>query len=106
MTDHARVVLRPLGTPLALGMAAILIGTTMLSGLQLEWLKGSDEHQTVGFIALAGAFPLELLAAVLAFLARDALAGTGLGIFSSVWAIVGLSLVTGRPGTTNDALGM
>src|SRR3954453_19612089 len=95
MNEHVRVALRPLGTPIALGMAAILIGTTMLSGLQLEWLKGADEQGPVGFIALGAAFPLELLASVLAFLARDALAGPGFGIFSGVWSIVGLSRITG-----------
>src|SRR5205085_771328 len=83
LDDDVRVVLRPLGTPLALGLGAIFFGTVMLSGLQLEWLAGADQQRTVAFVALAAAFPLELLAAVLAFLARDALAGTGFGIFSS-----------------------
>ena len=106
MNEHVRIFLRPVGTPIALGMGAIFIGTVMLSGLQLEWLHGADEQRTVGFIALAAAFPLELLASILAFLARDALAGTGLGIFSSIWSVVGLSLITGEPGSTNDALGM
>src|SRR5947208_16654867 len=84
---HVRIVLRPLGTPVALGLAAILIGTTMLSGLQFGWLEGTADQHTVAYVALAAAFPLELLAATLAFLARDALAGTGLGAFSSVWAV-------------------
>src|SRR3954454_25076817 len=106
MNDHVRVFLRPIGTPIALGMGAILIGTVMLSGLQLEWLKGADEQQTVGFIGLAAAFPLELLASVLAFLARDALAGTGLGLFSGIWSVTGLTLLTGQPGATNDGYGM
>lgn len=103
---RARIVLRPLGTPLALGLAAILLGTTMLSGLQLGWLDGAAEQRTVAFVALAAAFPLELLAATLCFLARDPLAGTGLGAFSSVWAVAGLTLLVGPPGATNDALGM
>jgi hypothetical protein len=103
---HVRVVLRPVGTPIALGLGAILMGTAMLSGLQLGWLSGADQQRTVAFVALAAAFPLELLASVLAFMARDPLAGTGLGIFSSVWAVSGLTLLTGQPDTTNDALGM
>src|SRR4051812_20342261 len=105
MTDASpavRVALRPLATPVALGMGAILMGTTMLSGLQLGWLEGASEQQVVAFVSLAGAFPLELVAAVLAFLARDALVGTGLGIFSSIWAVSGLTLLTGKPGATND----
>jgi succinate-acetate transporter protein len=103
---HVRVVLRPIATPVALGLAAILLGTTMLSCLQLEWLSGAAEQRTVGWVGLAAAFPLELLAAVLAFLARDALAGTGLATFSSVWSVSGITLLTGPSGATNDALGV
>jgi succinate-acetate transporter protein len=38
-------------------------------------------------------------------MARDALIGTGLAIFSTMWLVAGISLLTGEPGTTNDALG-
>jgi uncharacterized protein len=103
---HVRVMLRPVGTPIALGMAALMIGTTMLAGLELGWLEGMTEQRTVAFVALGAAFPLELLAAIFAFMARDALTGTGLGVFSTMWLVSGLTLITGRPGATNDALGM
>src|SRR4051812_27669972 len=104
MADHVRITLRPLGTPIALGMGAIFLGTCMLSGLQLGWLEGPDDQRIVGFVALGGSFPLELLAATLAFLARDALIGTALGIFAAVWSVTGLSLLTGEPGATSDGL--
>jgi succinate-acetate transporter protein len=103
---HVRIMLRPVGTPIALALSAILIASTMLSGLQLGWIGGVTDQQTVAYVALAGAFPLQLLAAVLSFLARDPLAGTGLGTFASVWAVTGLTLLNGQPGATNDALGM
>jgi uncharacterized protein len=103
---QVRVVLRPYGTPIALGLAAIMLGTTMLSGLQLGWLGGAADQRTVGFVGLAAAFPLELVAAVFSFLARDALAATGLGTFSSVWAVSGLGLLTSPPASTSHALGM
>jgi len=104
--DRVRVVLRPYGTPVALGLTAIILGTLMLTGLQLEWLSGAGDQRTVGLVGIAAAFPLELIAAIFAFLARDALAATGLGTFSSVWSVSGLSLLTSRPGTTSNALGM
>jgi succinate-acetate transporter protein len=104
--ERVRIVLRPVGTPVALGLAAILIGTAMLSGLQMGWLTSQADQQTVGFVGIAAAFPLELLAAILAFLARDSLLGTGLGTFSSVWAVSGLTFLTGPVGVTNHALGM
>lgn len=87
--ERVRITLRPLGTPVAVGLAAILLGTTMLSGLQLGWLEGAADQRTVAYVALAAAFPLELLAATLAFLARDPLIGTGLATFSSVWSVSG-----------------
>ena len=108
-TDGAgpvRVILRPVGTPTAIGLGAIMIGTTMLSGLQLQWLSGRPEQQTVAIVGIAAAFPLELIAAIFALLARDALAGTGLAIFSTIWSVSGITLLTGPVGGTNDALGM
>jgi succinate-acetate transporter protein len=102
----ARIYLRPLGTPIAIGLGAICMGTTMLSAIQFGWLSTATEQHTVAYVGLAAAFPLELLAAVFALLARDALVGTGLAIFSSVWSVSGLTLLTGQPGATNPALGV
>jgi hypothetical protein len=50
---HVRVFLRPVGTPVALGLGASLLGTTMLSGLQLGWVGGADEQRVVAFVALS-----------------------------------------------------
>jgi succinate-acetate transporter protein len=50
--------------------------------------------------------PLQLLASVLGFLARDSLAGTAMGILSGSWLAVGLVLLTSPPGSTSDALGL
>jgi succinate-acetate transporter protein len=101
-----RIFLRPVGTPIAIGLGAIAIGTTMLSAIQFGWLTTAQEQHTVAYVALGAAFPLELLAAIFALLARDALAGTGLAIFSSIWSVTGLTLLNGPPGATNDALGI
>jgi uncharacterized protein len=103
---HVRVVLRPLATPIAIGLGGLLIGTMMLNGLQLGWLSGADEQRTVAYVALLGAFPLQILAAIVAVFARDSLVATGLGVFSSVWVVSGMTLLTGPVGATNDALGM
>src|SRR4051794_17206629 len=101
-----RVFLRPVGTPIAIGLGAITIGTVMLSALQFGWIAGAQQQHAVAYVALAAAFPLELLAAIFALLARDALVGTGLAVFSSVWSVTGLTLLSGPPGATNDALGI
>src|SRR5579875_2562551 len=51
-----------------------------------------------GLLMAAFVFPLEGLAAVLAFLARDTLAATVLGLFTTSWLALGLVLITATPG--------
>jgi uncharacterized protein len=41
---------------------------------------------------------------VLGFLARDVVAGTGMGILCGTWLSIGLVTLTGEPGATSDAL--
>lgn len=63
----ARVVLRPVGSPLPLGFTALGGASVILSGLQLQWLPTSEAHQ-VGMVILVFAVPLQLLASVFGFL--------------------------------------
>lgn len=100
-----RVMLRPLGNPLPLGFLALAGGTLVLSGLQLGWVdarQGAD----VAVILIAFVVPLQLVASVLGFLARDVVAGTGMGILAGTWLAVGLVLFRSPPGATSDALGL
>lgn len=101
----AQVVLRPLGNPLPLGFLALAGGTLVLSGLQLGWVPPSKGHD-VALILLAFVVPLQLVASVLGFLARDVVAGTGMGILTGTWGSVGLVTLTSDPGSTSDALGL
>jgi uncharacterized protein len=105
MTLESRIVLRPLGNPLPLGFLALAAGTLLVSGLQLEWLQPTDGAQ-VALILIAFVFPLQLVASVLGFLARDVVAGTGMGILGGTWLSIGLVTLTGEPGATSDALGL
>lgn len=50
--------------------------------------------------------PLQALAAILGFLARDVVAGTGMGILAATWACVGVIELTGAPGAVSDPLGL
>jgi succinate-acetate transporter protein len=101
----ARVVLRPLGNPLPLGFLALAGGTLLVSGLQLGWLK-PDEGQQVALILIAFVFPLQLVASILGFLARDVVAGTGMGVLAGTWLSIALVTLAGAPGSTSDALGL
>ena len=100
------MVLRPIATPLPLGFLALAAGTLLVSGLQLEWLA-PEQGQQVGLILVAFVFPLQLIACVLGFFARDIVAGTGMGLLAGTWLAIALVTLTApRPGATSDALGL
>jgi succinate-acetate transporter protein len=100
-----RITLRPIANPLPLGFLALAGGTLLLSGLQLGWVESSESH-TIGLIVIAFVVPLQYLTAILGFLARDVVAGTGMAILSGTWLSIGLVTLTGAPGSTSDALGL
>ncbi|MDQ2678036.1 MAG: hypothetical protein M3Y51_04780 [Actinomycetota bacterium] len=60
----------------------------------------------VGLVLVAFAAPLQLLTSVIGFLARDIVAGTGMGVLAGTWSATGLVLLTSAPGSTSDALGL
>jgi succinate-acetate transporter protein len=99
----ARIALRPIANPLPLGFLALAVGTLVLSGLQLEWIEPSEQRQ-VALGVLAFVAPLQLLASILSFLARDVGAATGMGILAGTWAAIGLDW-TSSASTQSDALG-
>ncbi len=101
----AQVMLRPLANPLPLGFLALGTATLLLSGVQLQWLPPEDAT-TVAVILLVFVAPLQLLASVIGFLARDPVAGTGMGILAGTWAAVGFTTLRSPLGTTSHALGL
>ncbi|MFL6205228.1 MAG: hypothetical protein ACJ739_07730 [Acidimicrobiales bacterium] len=98
-------MLRPIASPLALGLVGLAAGTVTMSGLQLGWVDARQGHD-VALILLAFVFPLQLLASVLAFLARDGIVGTSMGILACTWLSIGLVHLGLPPGGTSDALGL
>ena len=102
----ARVMLRPVANPLPLGFLALAAATLLVSGLQLGWLAAAQAHD-VALILIAFVFPLQLVASVFGYLARDVAAGTGMGLLAGTWLSVGLvTLTADTPGATSDALGL
>src|SRR5205085_12600943 len=104
LAARTRVVLRPLGSPLPLGLLALAPAGLLLSALQVGAFSQS-ETTTVALLVLAFAAPLDAIAAVLCFLARDTLGGSGLGVFAGAWLASGLVLLTSPPNTTSPAFG-
>lgn len=100
-----RIVLRPVATPLPLGFLALFVATTAFACLQLGWLPAA-EGRAVALAALLLTVPLQLLASVLGFLARDPVAGTGMGVLAGTWAAVGYLTLTTPPGTSSAGLGV
>lgn len=101
----ARLVLRPIGSPLPLGFAALGAASIVLSGLQLQWLPISEAHQ-VALVMLVFAVPLQLLASVFGFLARDSVGGTGMGVLAGTWLVIGSVVITSPPGSSSRTLGL
>jgi hypothetical protein len=101
----ARVVLRPIANPLPLGFLALAAGTLVLAALQLRWLPASESGQ-VAVILMAFVFPLQLISSVFGYLARDVVAGTGMGVLAGSWLSIALIQLTSPPGSTSDALGV
>jgi len=98
-------MLRPIGNPLPLGFLGLAGGTLIVSGLQLGWLDES-QGKDVALMLIAFVFPLQLLTSIFAFLGRDGVAGTAMGVLAGSWLAVALVMLTSPPGSTSDALGL
>jgi succinate-acetate transporter protein len=105
LADRTMVTLRPLAGPLALGFLGLAGASFVVAGLQLGWVEPA-EGKKVALVILAFTVPLQLLAAIIGFLARDAVAATGMGLLSGIWASFALVTFTSKPGSTSDALGL
>jgi succinate-acetate transporter protein len=76
----------------------------ILGGIGIHSIPASDV-KTAGLLLAAFVFPLELIATVIAFLARDTTGATTLGLFAGSWLAVGLAFTNAKPGETSRSLG-
>src|SRR3954467_14849267 len=86
--DQTRIMLRPIGSGLPLGFFSFGIGMLLLGCFAIGWIP-VDEQKQVGMLLMSFVFPLELIATVKAFLARDTLGATTLGLFTTSWLAIG-----------------
>ena len=100
-----RIVLRPIGSPLTIGMAGLAIASFVQSGVELSWVSKSQSAQT-GLILLAVPFVLQLLASIFSYFARDGAAGAALGVLAVTWLAVGLVDITAGTARTSGSLGL
>ncbi|MFL5865133.1 MAG: hypothetical protein ACJ780_30945 [Solirubrobacteraceae bacterium] len=101
----ARIILRPIGSPLTIGMSGLAIASLVQSGLDLHWLASGQTHD-VGLILVSVPFVLQLVACVLSYLARDGAAGAAVGVLSVSWLAQGLVHLGSAPGSRSGALGL
>ncbi len=100
-----RIVLRPIASSLPLGFFAFGTGSVLLSGLELSWVPQA-QSTAVMVLVLVFVVPLELLAGVFAFLARDGGAATALLVLGSAWAGSAVTTATGEPGVRSPVMAL
>lgn len=100
-----RIVLRPIGSPLTLGMSGLAVASLVESGVQLSWVAPSQTRE-VGLILIAVPFVLQLVACVFAYLARDGATGAAVGLLSGTWLALGLIRAVDGTSTTGGAVGL
>lgn len=100
-----RIVLRPIASPLPLGFFGLSAATFVFAGLQLGWVEAAEGHK-VALVILAFTVPLQFVASIFGFLARDPTAATGMALLSGTWLAIALVTLSSTPGSTSDALGL
>jgi hypothetical protein len=102
--QQVRVAVRPYGSVVPLGFLAFGIGMFMYAALDAPWVKPAETH-TVGLMLVSFVAPLEGVATVIAFLARDTMSGVALGLFTGSWIMTGLATMQAKPGMLSPAQG-
>ena len=100
-----QVFLRPIGSPLTIGMAGLAVASLVQSGFDLRWVPASQATE-VGLILLAVPFVLQVFACVFSYLARDGASGASVGVLATTWAAMGLVHIVALPGSRSGALGL
>jgi succinate-acetate transporter protein len=100
-----RVVRRPAGSPLPLGLAGLAIASLLVAGADLGWVATSETH-TLGVLLLATAVPLQLVSCLGCLAAGDGAAAASVGLLATSWAAIAVTRLTSPPGSTSVALGL
>jgi succinate-acetate transporter protein len=103
--EQTRIMLRPIGSGLPLGFFAFGIGMLLLGCSAVGWIPVS-EQKDVGMMLMAFVFPLEAIATIVAFLARDTVGATTLGLFTTSWLSLGWADQSSPAGSTSVTLGI
>jgi succinate-acetate transporter protein len=103
-SDQVRIVLRPIGSPLPLAFAAFGIGSFVF-GLQQLGVFDVEQARSVSLLLVVFMAPLQGVAALLSFYARETLAATGLALLALSWPATYEVMHNLAPGATSSVLG-
>ncbi|MGW4349950.1 GPR1/FUN34/YaaH family transporter [Streptomyces sp. NPDC004690] len=104
-SETATVTVRPYGNPLPLGLFSFGIGMALTAGAALGVISG-DQIRPMGILLAVFVFPVQFLAAVMAFLTRDTAAAAALGLFATSWAGLGVLHIVTPAQQTSVTAGM
>ena len=96
-----RIIVRPIGSPIGLGLFGLGAATLVLAGLQLGWVEQA-EGKKVALILIAFPFLAQLLASIWSTLARDGVASTAMGVLALTWLATALVLLSSKPGPSDE----
>ena len=92
-------------SPLPLSFLAQAVASASLAVVQLHWIPATA-GSAVAWSILLLTVPLQLLAAVMAFVAHDAAAATSAGLLAGGWASIAVVRLASPPGSTSTGLGV
>jgi succinate-acetate transporter protein len=97
-------IVRPLGSPMPLGLAGLAVASLLLSGVDLGWIPPA-QSTVVGVLVLCTGGALQAVTSLIAFLARDGATASSMGLLSSGWMAIGLCHLVAPPAQSLEALG-
>jgi succinate-acetate transporter protein len=101
---QVRITVRPYGSVVPLGFFAFGIGMFLYAAFDAPWVPPT-QGKDIGLMLATFVAPLEGVATVIAFLARDTMSGVALGLFSGSWLMTGLATMQAKPSTLSPAEG-
>jgi succinate-acetate transporter protein len=102
---RARVMVRPIGSAVPLGLSGLAVASLLFSAYDLGWID-VGESALLGALLLATGGALQAVGALLSFLGRDGSTGSAMGLLSCGWTSVALSHLLTPPGSTSGVLGV
>lgn len=99
------VMLRPIGSSIAIGLSGLCVASLMSAGLLLGWVPKGDAPQ-VGLLILVTVVPMQALSSIFALLARDGATAGIMALMAATWATNGASHLSTVPGQRDHAMGL